>query len=284
MFITNWIIAVTLYLIFAVAFNQSYKIVTKNMKKSGALTVLMEGLAGLFCLLLIPLFELKLPQNPYVYLFLGLACVFYALNDRISTDVRKGLEASVFSIVKQVSTVFMIMAGLLFFKEEFVLTKILGAFLIVISNILVFYKKGTFKNNKYVWLGLLASLCNTIALVIDVNYSKQFNLPLYSGFTLLLPALLIFIFERIKIKDIKDEFKGNKKVVMMITGLSWALMMILKLRAYQLGQVIVIAPLCSLTAILNVVVGYFLLKEKSNMWKKMLAGILIIISVILIKL
>lgn len=284
MFITNWLVAVILYLIFAVMFNQGYKIVTKSMENSGALTVLMEGLAGLFCLLLIPIFDIKFPTNPYVYLFLGLACIFYALNDRIATDVRKGLEASAYSIIKQISTVFMIIAGLVFFKEEFVLTKIIGALLIVLSNILVFYKKGSFKNNKYVWLGLLASIFNTTALIIDVNYSKQFNLALYAGFTLLVPALLILIFERIKFKDIKNEFKiGNKKVIM-ITGLSWALMMVLKLRAYELGEVIIVAPLCSLTAILNVIVGYLLLKEKDNLWKKILAAILIIISIFLIKL
>lgn len=284
MFITNWIIAVILYLAFAVTYNQSYKVATKSMSKSGTLTVLIEGLSGLFCLLMIPLFDIKFPTNPYVYLFLGLACIFYALNDRISTDVRKGLEASVFSIVKQVSTVFMILAGLLFFKEKFVLTKIVGALLIILSNIIVFYKKDSFKNNKYVWLGLLASLCNTTALIIDVNYSNQFNLPLYAGFTLLIPALLIFIFEKIKFSDIKNEFTNGNKKFMLITGISGALMMVLKLRAYQLGEVIVIAPLCSLTIILNVIVGYLFLNEKSRLPQKILAGILIIISVFLIKL
>ena len=134
MFITNWVIAVIIYLIFAVIFNQGYKSITKNMKNAGALTVLMEGIAGLFCLLLIPLFELKIPENSFVYLFLGLACIFYALNDRISTDVRKGVESSVFSIIKQVSTVYMIIASILIFKEEFVLTKVIGACLIVISS------------------------------------------------------------------------------------------------------------------------------------------------------
>lgn len=284
MFITNWVVAVILYLIFAVAFNQSYKLVTKSMKNAGALTVLMEGLGGIFCLLFIPLFDIKFPTNPYVYLFLGLACVFYALNDRISTDVRRGLEASTFSIVKQVSTVFMIIAGLVFFKEEFVLTKIVGALLIVISNVLVFYKKDSFKNNKYVWLGLLASLFNTIGLIIDVNYSTQFNLSLYAGFTLLLPALLILIFERIKLNDIKEEFKSGNKKVMAITAVSWALMMILKLRAYQLGKVIIVAPLCTLTIILNVIVGYILLKERDDMWRKIVAALLIIFSIFLIKL
>lgn len=284
MFITNWGVSVILYLIFAVMFNQGYKIVTKSMTNAGALTVLMEGMAGVFCLLLIPLFEIKFPTNPYVYLFLGLACIFYALNDRIATDVRKGLEASAYSIIKQISTVFMIIAGLIFFKEKFILTKIIGALLIIISNILVFYKKGSLKNNKYVWLGLLASLFNTIALIIDVNYSKQFNLPLYAGFTLIVPALLILIFERIKIKDITNEFKNVNKKLIAITGLSWALTMVLKLRAYQLGKVIIVAPLCSLTAILNVIVGYFLLREKDNLVKKILAAILIIVSIFLIKL
>ena len=284
MFIKSWISAVIVYLISAVAYNQCYKVVTKKMSKAGPLTVIIDGVAGLMCLLLIPLFDLKLPSSPYVYLFLGLACIFYALNDRISTDVRKGVEASVFSIIKQSSTFMMIIAGLLFFKEKFVLKKIIGAFLIIFSNILVFYKKGSFKSNKYVWLGLLACFFRTIALIIDVNYSKQFNLSLYAGFTLLLPSLIILIFERVKIKDIKNELKNGNRKFILYTCIACAIMMIINLRAYQLGEVIVIAPLCSLTVILNVIVGYFLLKEKNNLLKKIIAAILIIISVILIKL
>ena len=136
----NWLFYIVLYLIFAVAFNQYYKITTKTMKKAGALTVLMEGLAGLFSLLLFPLFEIRFPTDVKVYAFLGIAIIFYAIQDRLGTTVRSGIEASTYSIIKQLSTVFMIFAGLLFFKEPFILNKIIGAFLIVISNILVFYK------------------------------------------------------------------------------------------------------------------------------------------------
>ncbi len=283
MIINNWPIAVALYLLCAVIYNQAYKQMTKNMKKAGALTVLIEALAGLFALVYVFLFEFKLPKNPYVYLFLALACIFYALNDRISTNVRSGLEASSFSIIKQTNTVYMIIIGLLFFKEEFVLKKMIGALLIIFSNILVFYKKGAFKNKKYVFLGLLASFFNTIALVIDVNYSKQFNIPIYSSFTLLVPAILIFLFERIKIKDIKEEYINSNKKLVFLLALAGGSMVVLKLRAYQLGQVIVIAPLCTLTIILNVLVGYFLFKEHDNLLKKIIAGILIVISVVLIK-
>lgn len=281
---SNWLFIVILYLIFAVIFGQTYKIITNKMKNAGALTVLAEGVAGIASLLFIPLFEIKFSSNPYVYIFLGLACIFYALNDRLSTTVRKGVEASTFSIIKQTKTVFMIIAGLLFFKDPFVLTKVIGAFLIVISNIIVFYKKGTFKSNKYVWLGVLASICLTIALMIDVNYSEEFNLPLYVSFTTLLPALLIFIFDKVKIKDLVEEYKNCNKKLLFIVGISWAIMMILSLYAYQLGQVSIVAPLCSLTVILNVIVGYFFLNEKTRLPQKIFAGILVIISVILIKL
>lgn len=281
---SNWLFIVILYLIFAVIFGQTYKIITNKMKNAGALTVLAEGVAGIASLLFIPLFEIKFSSNPYVYIFLGLACIFYALNDRLSTTVRKGVEASTFSIIKQTKTVFMIIAGLLFFKDPFVLTKVIGAFLIVISNIIVFYKKGTFKSNKYVWLGVLASICLTIALMIDVNYSEEFNLPLYVSFTTLLPALLIFIFDKVKIKDLVEEYKNCNKKLLFIVGISWAIMMILSLYAYQLGQVSIVAPLCSLTVILNVIVGYFFLKERTRLPQKIFAGILVIISVILIKL
>ena len=280
----SWIIYVILFLITAVTFNQTYKVITKKMQNPGALTVLMELLSGSVSLLLIPFFEIKLPENPMVYVFLGLACIFYALNDRISIVARKGLEASTYSMIKQTSTVLMIFAGVLFFKEKFILNKIIGALLIVFSNILVFYKKGSLKSNKYALIGLLASLCNTIALFIDVNYSKQMNLPLYAGFTLLIPALIIILFERISPKKIIAEFNANDKKMIIISCIAQGLMMVFKLRAYQLGQVSIVAPLCTLTIMLNVIIGYFFLKERNNLLKKIVAATIIILGIVLIKL
>ena len=279
----NWIFIVILYLIIAVVNNQCYKILVKNMKKASATMVIVDGLSGLFSLLMIPLFDIKLPENKLVYLFLTLACIFYALNDRLSTTVRKGIEASTFCMLKQLSTVFMIFAGLLFFKEKFIIAKFIGAMLIVFGNIFVFYKKNSFKNNKYIWLGLLASLCSTIALFIDVSYSKEFNLPIYISFTLIVPAILILFFERINFKDLKREFINSNKKILVTICMSNALMNVLKLLAYKLGKVSIVAPLCSLTVILNVILGYVYLKEKNNLFKKIIAALLIILGIVLIK-
>lgn len=279
----TWVTHVILYLILAVIFDQTYKVATKKMKKPGALTVLLEILAAILGLILFPFFEIKFPTDIKVYFFLGLSIIFYAITDRLNTTVRKGVEASTFSIMKQLSTVFMTFSGFLFFKEPFVISKFIGAILIIFSNIIIFYKKGEGKLNKYVGLGIISNICYTIALFLDVNYSENFNLPFYVMLTLGIPAILILIIERIKISDLKAEFSKENRLPILITAITWSFCIVAQLRAYQLGNVSVVAPLCSLVVIINVIVGYFCLKEKDNLLRKIIAAILIILGIILIK-
>ena len=279
----NWIVFVILYLILVVIYNQFYKISTKKLTKPGALIVLLQIIGALAVLLVSPLFEIKFPTDIKVYIFLGLALIFYSISDRLNTTVRAGIEASTFSMIKQLSTVFMIFAGLIFLKEPFVINKFIGAILIIASNILIFYKKGEGKPNKYIILGIIANICYTIALFLDVNISNNFNLPFYITISLGIPAILIAIIEKIKITDIKNEFiNGNRKAIC-VTGITWSLSILAQLRAYQLGDVSVVAPLCALSVILNVIFGYFFQNEKENLTKKIIAALLIILGIILIK-
>lgn len=281
--INSWLLYVLSYLLLATLFTQFYKITTKTLTRAGALTVLLQTIASLTVLLLCPFFEFKFPSDIKVYIMLGISIIFYAISDRINTTVRSGIEASTYTMLKQLSTTFMIFAGLIFFKEEFILTKFIGAMLIIFSNVLIFYKKGKVKFDKYIALGIISNLVYTVALFLDVNISDNFNLPFYVMITLIVPALLILIFERIKPKEIKTEFMNGNKKAILVTALTWGTMIVMQLRAYQLGNVTVIAPLCALTVILNVIVGYLFLKERDNLIKKIIAAILIIISVILIK-
>lgn len=279
----NWIIYIILYLILAVICDQFFKISTKKLTKPGVLTAIVQIIGTIAVLLLAPLFEIKFPTDIKVYIFLGLAIIFYTISDRLNTTVRSGIEASTFSIIRQLSTVFMIFAGLIFLKEPFILNKFIGAILIILSNILIFYKRGEGKLNKYIVLGVISNICYTIALFLDVNISDNFNLPFYVATTLSIPAILILIFERVKLSDIKNELKNGNKKAIIITGITWSLSIVAQLRAYQLGEVSIVAPLCSLVVILNVIMGYIFQNERENLPKKILAAVLIILGIILIK-
>lgn len=278
-----WFLFIFIHIIFSITFTQLFKIVIKNSKNEGTITILIQFIAGITAILISPLFKFTWSTDWKLYLTLIVACIFYSISDRMNTTVRNGIEASTFSIISQLSTVFMILSGLLFFKEPFVLKKIIGASLIILSNIFIFYKKGNQKINKFVILGIISNIAYTIALFIDVNISNNFNLTIYVSITLLTSALFIIIFEKIKITQIKIELKNSNKPLILITGTSWAIQLISQLNAYNLGSVTSVAPLISLTVIGNVIISYIFLKERNNLLKKIIAATTIIISIILIQ-
>ena len=278
-----WLIFVILSVVFNVLFTQFYKIDTKSANDRGALTVLLQLMAGVLALLVCPFFEFSFPKDWRVYGLLALACVFYAISDRVNTSVRAGIEASAYSIIQQLSTVFMIAAGLLFFREPFILKKIAGACLIIISNVMIFYKRGEQKLNKYLFMGIAANLAYSVALFIDVNLSNRFNLEFYVSMTLLLPAVFLMTAERIGPSAILNEYReGNRKSII-ATCISWVGFLIFTLSAYQAGEVTVVAPLCSLTVIGSVIAGYIFLGERNDLAKKLVAAFIIVFSVFLIK-
>ena len=282
--INSWQFNLILSIVFIVLFTQFFKLASKNQKNDGAMAVLAQIISGVSVLVLIPFFEFKFPTDWKVWGLLGLAIIFYAINDRIHATTRKNLDVSTENILNQLSKVFMIVTGIVFFKEDIILIKILGGLLIILSNVLLVFNKGKFVFNKYVLLQLLRTLFYTIALSLDVGISEQFNLPIYIALTFLVPALLIILFERIPPKKIVEEYKeGNKKAIT-ITGLSWGLSVIFGLRAYQYGEVTTIAPLSALALLFNVIFAYVFLKEKNDIIKKVVAAIGVIAGVILISL
>lgn len=284
MIINTWQFNVILTLIFVVLFYQFYKLAVKNVKKDGAATIIIQLIAGFSILVWTPLFSLNFPDfysNIKIYGLLFLATIFYAINDRLQTTARKNLEVSVFSIINQLSNVFIIIIGLTIFRESFVIYKIIGALLILFGNAFLFYEKGKFKLNKYVMIAIFANMAIAVAISTDIGISKLFNLPIYIAITLILPALIVKIVERIPNTTIIQEYKNGNKKYFYATGIFWGLAILFSLRSFQFGEVTTIVPLQSTSVLLNVVVAYWVLKEKGNIPKKVIAALIVILGITL---
>lgn len=106
--LNNWKLWVILYLISAVVFAQSFKKANRNMNNAGALTILLEIFTALFSILFIPMFDITFPHDINIYLTLSAVIIIYAITDRLNIESRYGLDPSVFSMLKQLSTVFLI--------------------------------------------------------------------------------------------------------------------------------------------------------------------------------
>ncbi len=269
------------YLVCVVGFYQFFKLAVRNAKNDGAAAALLQLIGAGFGLLMTPLLPIKWPSDSKYWLLLIGACIFYALNDRLQTTVRKHLQVSVVTILNQLSTVLLFTMGILFFKEPFSLNKFIGVLIILAANVLLRYSKGKFEVNKYIGLAVLAILSFVIAITIDIDISKVFNLPIYIMLTLAIPATMIMLVEKIKPTELIAEFTSQDKKYYLLTGAFWALTIFFSLRSFQLGKVTTIVPLQASNVLLNVLVAYFFLGEKKDEVKKILAAILVIVGITL---
>lgn len=268
-----------MFFIAGIFFMQFYKLAVKDTPNKNISAVIMQFIAGISILLLSPFFEFKFSHNWKIYGLLGLASVFYALNDRMQVTIRKNLDVSIYSMLGQISKVFMFFYGIILFQEKFIISRAFGAFLIISGSVATFYKKGKLKWNIYATMAFLASFFCATGFIIDVGISDHFNIPLYIMITFIIPGILIYFYRKFSFKELSIEFNSKRKKYYFITGLAWGLDAFFFIRAMQLGDVTIVAPLSSLIILINVVTAYFLHKEKDGIAKKILAALVIITGI-----
>lgn len=280
----KYMIWVICYLVFALIFAQGFKKVNRTMKNASALTVLLELFTGLFAIIMSIFFKYTFPSDIKVYITLFVVTIIYAVTDRLNIEARYGLSPSNFSMLKQLSTVFLVIFGLVFLKEQLVFKKILGAIIIVVSNVMLAVNKdGKFEFNKYFIFCLISNFLFAVAMFINVNISSMFNIGIYTLITALIPSIIIKLFSRLSFKDLEEEFNLYNKPLFILVSFAWCMMLISSVKAYEYGSISVVAPLLTLTALTNTIYEFIVDKDKKRFYYKLVISILILIGVILIK-
>ena len=280
----KYMIWVICYLVFALIFSQGLKKVNRTMKNASALTVLLELFTGLFAIVMSIFFKYTFPSDIKVYITLFVVTIIYAVTDRLNIEARYGLSPSNFSMFKQLSTVFLVIFGLVFLKEQLVFKKILGAIIIVVSNVMLAVNKdGKFEFNKYFIFCLISNFLFAVAMFINVNISSMFNIGIYTLITVFIPSIIIKLFSRLSFKDLEEEFNLYNKPLFILVSFAWCMMLISSVKAYEYGSISVVAPLLTLTALTNTIYEFIVDKDKKRFYYKLVISILILIGVILIK-
>ena len=277
--INTWQFNIVAFLFVSTVFTQYYKLSVTDVKRDGISLIILQFIGGISILALTPFYPIKFSNDPKIYILLIIAIIFYTISDRLQVTVRKNLDVSIYSILNQLPKIFLIIYGILIFKEEIIPSKLFGGLLIFLGTAALFYKKGRFNFNKHVLLSVLASFFLATGITIDVDISTKFNLPIYIMMTLATPALIIFAIEHFPAKDVYSEFLSPRKKYYLVTGISWGFMILFMIRALQLGEAIFIAPLMAVSVFLNVIAAYFLHKERSDFLKKVVVAIVIIIGI-----
>lgn len=279
-----------LYLSLASVLNFTYlnllsRVVSRKSKNPRVMSVIFNFIAILMTLIIFIFssgykdFSLPKGFSPYYYLFL--ACLFYGLNERLRFYASKYLEASLFAIISNVSVVIAFIVALFLYNESITTNKMLGFLLIMTSLLLVSFERIKKINWRGISLALLTSTFIGIAWSLDKKGIYYFNLETYNVFVWLLPFLIVY-FPGVKFSDIKREIKINKWSLILLSFLN-VFGYFLNLKAQSLAEATKVIPIIQTSTVLTVIFGIFILKEKSHLFKKILAGIIAVVGVFLLR-
>lgn len=278
-----WIIYLIIFYISSTIYNQYFKIGLNRCNNINSYMCLISILTGLISLIFIVFYDINLNIKFNDIIVLIVICILYAITNRLNVLVRDNMEVSLFSVLRQISSVFMMSMGILFFKEKILLKEILGGILIILSNIIVLYNNKSKIHSKYILLGILSNLLFSIILFLNVDISRKYNVPFFISIITIIPGIIMSISLRISISKLLKEYNRYNKLNILLTSISSSIMLISQLKAYELGKITLVAPLCSLTVIINIIISYIYLKEKNNIFRKIIGGILVMSAIYLIK-
>jgi len=274
------IILLALAVVLSVGFAQLGRNLFKNSKNEGIVMAVSEITAGSLILALAPFFNWSFTTDLKLWGALLLSCIFYAMNDRFGATVKKHLDVSYFTIIRALSTVFLVLVGIFVFKESVTPEKIIGMALIILGNILVMFRGFQGKINKYFLLAILVEIVLTVALSIGVGISTEFNFPVYVALTLAIPGFMNLLIGRKGIKKIRENLKGIDKKLFWIHNIFWGVLGVTLLSVYAMLDMSIVAPVFSTATLFSVFIGVFIFGEKEMLGRKIIAAILAVAGII----
>lgn len=226
--------------------------------------------------------KFSLPQDPTVWAVIIFACTMYGLFERGRFYVAQALDASVYAIVNNVTVIIAVIGAIFLYSEPLTLQKFLGIFLVLCSLIIISYEKKRKVPIQLKDIGLAVVVFTILGLawMLDKKGALYLNAETYSIFVWVLP-LLIIIFPLVPLRNIKREFEYGSWKVFLLAGAN-VVGYLLQLKAFEIGEATRVIPVVQTTNLVTVLVSIFLLKERENILKKIIAGTIGLIGVLLL--
>jgi transporter family protein len=237
-------------------------------------------LIGLFAR--IPIFQ-TIPLSLVVLLLLSI--FLYAFGNLFIFKALKETEASKFTIIYASRVLFTIFVAILFLNETFGIREVMGTLLVFAGIILVSKTSKKIEFNKGDFYGIIAAMFIGFA-----NANARFILHSMSIFPYMLigffgPAVILsFIYPR-EAKQGKIFLKKKAFGGMVLLGIFFAIANIGFFQAIKTGPSVSLVSVVILTSgIVTVVLSILFLKERDNIWKKLLGALISFIGLVILAL
>lgn len=210
-----------------------------------------------------------------------LAAACYGFYERYQFFARRGMDAATFSIVIRINTVIGFIGAIIFLHEPLTLMKSIGLLLIIAASLLLVYKNPKFTYSPAFTFAILCSIALGATSVLDKPASAGLPGTLYSFIVWVTPIFIIAFPKVTKKEIIKELHIGGWKVA--LAALLNVAGYIIYLHALTLAEASRVNPIVATSGIITVLGGIYILKERDHLWRKIIAGVIACIGVILLK-
>ncbi len=223
-----------------------------------------------------------LPLNANLIGFM-LAVVLWGIGTIFLFKALQLLESSEVTILTSIRALVTIVASMLFLHESFNGQKVLGTIIILASIFLVTnFKKGAKFFNKGVVYSLAMAFFYGLAVVVDVFNLKNYEPISYIAIgNFMIGFILLLIYPK-ALKQWRDFVKPEFLKKMMPLGILSSVQGIAYVFALTKGPASQIAPISQAQVIVTVLLAVIVLKERTNLFRKIIAAFLVMFGVILL--
>lgn len=246
--------------------------------------IVSQTLTGVVIGVIVLFYGFRIPKIEPILFNLLLLPILWGVANILIFKSLKYTEASLFTIFFSTRTIWAVIGAILFLHESFSFAQVLGTILIIFAVFLVSGNKGKIKIQKGELLALLSAIFVGIAIVNDSTILKTFDALSYTPISFIAPGLFILLTNPKSGYDLPKLFKKDilRKIILM--GFFYGGASIAYFYAYQIGRNAgQIASIFQISSILSVILAIIILKERSNLFIKLLAGVLSLFGVLLVK-
>jgi drug/metabolite transporter (DMT)-like permease len=209
----------------------------------------------------------------------------YALHAVFGFKALQSVEVSRFSVIYSLRAVVTIIAATLFLDEKLTLVQLIGALLILSAIIFLNTKsiKGLFKFSRGEVYALLASISFGVATVSDKYLLDWFDYVPYLFIDFLVPGLILFLARPKSVPESVELLKQKLGPKIFLFATLYAIAAISFFAALtQADNASLVSGVGQIGTIVTVLMGIFILKERKEMTKKLIAASLSFIGLILL--
>ncbi len=212
-----------------------------------------------------------------------LMIALYAVGNLCRYGSIKRVDISRYTILFQINVIVSVIASYVLLREQLGLFQIIGILLVFSGALIVLWKKKFYQLHKGDWLAVASALIYGIAFVTDAVIVQTFDPLTFVFLAFLGPGVMLAIIFPKKLIEIKTLFVKKARYNFFMASLLTALSAASLYTAYRIGRnAAQLASLSQFSAVLTVLLGIIVLKEKKSISGKIIGIILSTIGVLLL--